>query len=184
MKVIPKQTVPTPSLQEMERTRIARFADLNVRDNTFAASALRGEKAGLITRKILGSGIVDPALKPSKITIEHPFSMTITELPPGHSASLHAHTTEEIFMILEGEMTFFWGPEGEYETVLGKYDTVTMPQHVFRAFENRTSKPTRMLIVLGGTYAQTKHSVTYHPEIVAKAKEAGVTLDGAVLDAD
>jgi len=165
----------TPSATELENTRVARFSHLHARTDIFNVQAVM-PKGGLVVRKVIGAGIVNDATKPPAIGIEHPFSMTFVEIPPGQEAPLHAHTTEEVFFIVEGVVTFSWGDQGEHQLDVGQYDTVTMPKHVMRAFTNRGDRPARMMVTVSGTNEQTRDSVTYAPEIVARAAAAGVTL--------
>lgn len=164
------------STNELERTRVARFANLDARKDVFKVQALL-PKAGLVVRKVIGAGIVSDPSKVPAIKLEHPFSMTFVEIPPGQEAPLHAHSTEEVFFVVEGEVTFLWGDQGESEIVLRQYDTVTMPTNVMRAFVNRGERPARMMVTVGGTAEQTRNSVTYAPDVVARAAAAGVTLD-------
>ena len=167
----------SPTAAQLEATRVARFATMNARTDTFAAQSVL-PNAGLVVRKVLGAGIVaDPKARPSAILVEHPFSMTFVEIPPGQAAPLHAHATEEVFFIVEGRMTFFWGDKGEHQIEMERYDTVTMPKHVFRAFENRGSQTARMMVTVGGGPDEVRNSVTYAPDVVAAAQAAGVKLD-------
>ena len=103
--------------------------------------------------------------------------MTMVEIPPGQSAPLHAHATEEVFFVVEGRMTFTWGDNGEHEIEIGRYDTVTMPKHVYRAFENRSDQVARMMVTVEGGPDEVRNSVTYPAEVMAAARAAGVTLD-------
>ena len=167
----------SPTAAQLEATRVARFATMNARTDTFAAQSVL-PNAGLVVRKVLGAGIVsDTKARPSTILVDHPFSMTLVEIPPGQAAPLHAHATEEVFFIVEGRVTFFWGDEGEHQIEMGRYDTVTMPKHVFRAFENRTDQTARMMVTVGGGADEVRNSVTYAPDVVAAAQAAGVKLD-------
>lgn len=167
----------TPTPDQLEATRVARFAKMAGRTDTFAVQSVLPD-AGLVVRKVLGAGIVsDPKAKPSTIPVEHPFSMTLVEIPPGQSAPLHAHATEEVFFIVEGHMTFFWGEHGEHQIEMGPYDTVTMPKNIYRGFTNRGDKLARMMVTVEGGPDEVRNSVTYPPEVVAAARAAGVTLD-------
>jgi len=167
----------SPTATQLEATCVARFAKMSARTDTFAIQSVL-PNAGLVVRKVLGAGVVsDPKARPSTILVEHPFSMTFVEIPPGQAAPLHAHATEEVFFIVEGRVTFFWGNEGEHQIEMDRYDTVTMPKHVFRAFENRGSHTARMMVTVGGSPDEVRNSVTYPPEVVAAAQAAGVKLD-------
>ena len=166
-----------PSPDQLEATRVARFAGMSGRTDVFAIQSVL-PNTGLVVRKVLGAGIVaDPKARPSAIAVEHPFSMTMVEIPPGQSAPLHAHATEEVFFVVEGRMTFTWGDQGEHEIEIGRYDTVTMPKHVYRAFQNRTDQLARMMVTVEGGPDEARNSVTYPEAVLAAARAAGVTLD-------
>ncbi|MBN9428902.1 MAG: cupin domain-containing protein [Burkholderiales bacterium] len=167
----------SPTATELESTRVARYAKLNARTDMFELQN-KVPKTALVVRKILNKGIVtdsDPGKRPA-IEIEHPFGITMVEIPPGEHAPLHSHTTEEVFFVLEGQVHFVWGDQGEHELDLGSYDTVTMPKHIFRGFTNLTDRPARMLVMLGGTNAETMDSVGYTEEVMAVAQAHGRSL--------
>ena len=159
--------------EEMEATRVGRFATMPIINDAFDVSSWV-PNALTYVRKFIGRGIMkDPAKKPT-IGIDHPFSMTLVEIPPGQGAPLHAHSTEEVFLVVEGEMTFFWGDNREHEIKIGKFDLVTMPIGEYRGFVNRTDKVARMFITVAGTDEETMAGIKPSAEVVAWAKAAGI----------
>lgn len=167
----------TPTPAQLEDLRVARFAGMPGRTDVFALQSVV-PNAGLVVRKVLGAGVVaDPKAKPPAIKVEHPFSMTFVEIPPGQGAPLHGHATEEVFFVVEGVMTFVWGERGEHQIEIGRYDTVTMPKDVFRGFSNRTDQVARMMVTVEGSPDEVRNSVTYPQEVVQAALAAGVQLD-------
>jgi uncharacterized cupin superfamily protein len=78
------------------------------------------------------------------------FSCVILLCEPGKGAPLHAHTTEEMFLVLSGEWVVFWGDGGDHETVLRQWDAVSFPGPVMRGFRNVSDRDAHLLSVIGG----------------------------------
>jgi mannose-6-phosphate isomerase-like protein (cupin superfamily) len=78
----------------------------------------------------------------------------IADLPPGQGVPLHIHArTWEIFMAIQGAITFEWGDDNEYSTVIEPFDLIAIPPGVNRRFENRTGEQAYMLVLIsGGTH--------------------------------
>jgi mannose-6-phosphate isomerase-like protein (cupin superfamily) len=163
---------PVYSKRQLEDRNVARFNELEPLTDALFGQFLPNSQASLY--KIINRGTADnPKVKP-KIKIPHSFATTITSVPPGQGAPLHAHETEEVFFVLNGSMVFLWGDEGENEITLNKWDTLSMPKHVMRGFENRTEETVNLYVVIGGPDEVTLGSVTYAPHIVEKAQEIGL----------
>ena len=64
---------------------------------------------------------------------------------PGGGAGPDSTPFEKVYIVLEGEMTVII--EGE-ETVLGKYDSCTIPPGEVRTIENRRNDICTMLVVI------------------------------------
>lgn len=78
----------------------------------------------------------------------------IADLPPGQGVPLHIHAkTWEIFMAMQGKITFEWGDDAEYSTVLEPFDLIAIPPAVNRRFQNYTDEQAYMLVLIsGGTH--------------------------------
>ena len=78
----------------------------------------------------------------------------IADLPPGQGVPMHIHArTWEIFMAMQGEITFEWGDEADQVTVLKPFDLIAIPPGVNRRFQNYTDETAYMLVLIsGGTH--------------------------------
>lgn len=94
-----------------------------------------------------GHGRIDPWVAPSERV-----SLSLIYLPPGQGAPFHAHDAEEVFMVLEGRVTFWWEEGGECtESALGPKDLVTYPPNIRHAFKNTGVEGAWLHIVIGST---------------------------------
>ncbi|HLQ34317.1 MAG TPA: cupin domain-containing protein [Chloroflexota bacterium] len=65
------------------------------------------------------------------------FSLTVVSASPGHGPRMHNHAENETFVVLSGRWRFIVGEgDDQQEIVLGKYDTISMPNFVPRSFVN------------------------------------------------
>ena len=75
------------------------------------------------------------------------FTLGIIEIAPGRELQAHVHGDEDdAFYILEGEMTFLFGDEGD-EAVAPPWTFVLVPPGVRHGFRNPGPGPVRMLNV-------------------------------------
>ena len=72
------------------------------------------------------------------------FSMIDMLVPPGGGPPPHRHDFEEMFTVLEGELTLTFRGQ---KSVAGVGTTVNIPANAPHAFTNKTSKPTRLLCI-------------------------------------
>ncbi len=68
-------------------------------------------------------------------------------VPPGYGVPPHVHAADdEMFYIVEGELTLTGAPEGEVKARPGSF--VQLPRGVPHGFRNDTELPARMLVVV------------------------------------
>ncbi|MGD9944253.1 MAG: cupin domain-containing protein [Burkholderiaceae bacterium] len=161
--------------EQMERERVYRWANRKSLSDAFLMSRVPGHQTDVY--KIINKGISENPNGNPAIDIEHPFSMTIVGIEPDHGNGLHSHTTEEVFFPLDGNLTFSWGDEAEHSLELGPWDVITIPKNVMRKFWNHGDKTVHLLAILGGTNADTKGSMSYHPSVLEAARRSGLSLD-------
>lgn len=64
-------------------------------------------------------------------------TMTLAVCPPGQGPGLHSHReTYETFTVLKGEFEVRWNDDGSESAVLRRFDTISIPPGVCRAFRN------------------------------------------------
>jgi mannose-6-phosphate isomerase-like protein (cupin superfamily) len=83
------------------------------------------------------------------------FGLSLILIAPGQGAPAHTHETEEVFMVLEGSLTFWWEEDGQEARLdLGPKDMFFSPARTLRRFANTTGQPVWLLTVLGGQDAR------------------------------
>jgi quercetin dioxygenase-like cupin family protein len=128
------------SREQMAR-RISRFADLKplpiqneliperARDVVYARKLLSVIGLDATAKTPINSGA--PIVGAAGMT------MTLAVCPPGQGPGLHAHrATYETFTVLQGEFEVRWNDDGGEREVLRRFDTISFPPGVCRAFRN------------------------------------------------
>ena len=78
-------------------------------------------------------------------------TMTLAVCPPGQGPGLHSHReTYETFTVLQGEFEVRWNDEGAEREVLRRFDTISFPPGVCRAFRNIGSTEGILQVVITG----------------------------------
>lgn len=169
-----KTTTPTP--EEME-TRIARFADLEL------LPAVRELDMPLEVKDVIFSRKLLPAIAPEEgdtplasgrvVRGAAGMTMTFAVCPPGTGPGLHTHAqTFETFTVLEGRFEFSWGDRGEHSVVLGRFDVISVPPGVCRAFRN-VGEDEGMLQVLITGGVHDMQDIAFPPQIAEQIAAAG-----------
>ena len=74
------------------------------------------------------------------------FSVCEQTLAPGEGVPLHSHSSPEVFYILEGRADFFRAVDGKEDWIRCEIgSTMILPPNALHAFQNKSSKPCRLL---------------------------------------
>lgn len=168
------------STDQMERERVARFADTKPNPMMFVDTRLPEHARDLFS--IIGPGVSeDPSTRPS-ITDGHGFNIAYVGAEPGCGAALHDHVTVEVFIPFSGQWTIYWGEEGENEVQIGPLDCISVPPGVMRGFRNDGAEYAHMVAVVGGG---DNGKVKWAQSVLERAGETGLRLDedGNLIDA-
>lgn len=147
-------TMRTPTPEEME-TRIARFyrlVPLDVQRQTDVPQDVMDiiysrKLLPVITRNDPGS----PFGKKAPIVDAAGITVTYAVCPPGTGPSLHSHKrTFETFTVMQGRFEFSWGEAGEHSVVLERFDALSMPPNVHRAFKNVSAEEGILQVLISG----------------------------------
>ena len=142
-----------PSPAEME-ARTARFNKLKTyqQQNQSAHGIPPGAVEMVTARKVFpvmapadyqGRSAAAPVKGPKGLIV------SIAECEPNNGPGLHRHlNTCENFFGLEGRFRISWGDNGEDETILEKYDMVSVPRGVNRMFFNIGDTVGRLLVMI------------------------------------
>lgn len=166
------------SVADMERF-VARFANLRGSEEAFVDSKLPGARRFKIN--LVGMGVVErndaPELHPNIPLPAHGFNLGMIQCEHGNGASLHAHTTEEVFMPLIGPWAVTWQTDaGQNEIILQPFDCINVPVGVFRGFRYVGEGRGTLLTLIGGP---DPGKVTWEPGVLARAADQGVSRDAA-----
>ena len=169
------------SLSPELRACLVRYAELQPCTNAFidARSPGSDQKENF---NIIGPGVAENPHQYVHIREPHGFNIGGARQPPRCTNSLHSHNSEEVFIIHQGTWRFFWGEHGNAgEVVLKPGDTISIPIHVFRGFENIGEDIGFMFAVLGGDDPGRVH---WAPHVIEKARDFGLILldDGSLVD--
>lgn len=134
-------------LEDLIKTRVARFKEIPGDWDAFADSQVEGRKRG--QHRFIGaggSGKHDPKAIPAGN-----FTLSIMQVPPGQGGSAHTHEVEEAFFVLDGVLTvFFEDAQGRrVSTELGKWEAVSCPAGVLHGFENNGTVDVYMQTFIG-----------------------------------
>ena len=134
---------------------------------------------------LIGEGVTENTEQIVHIDIPHGFNVGAARQPNGCKNSHHSHDTEEVFMIFSGKWRFTWGENGEDgDVVLTQGDTISLPKHMFRGFENIGDDGAFMFSILGLDDNGTAGQVMWAPYVFKQAKHHGLVLleDGRLID--
>jgi quercetin dioxygenase-like cupin family protein len=161
--------------------RLVRYADLRPCINAFIDARSPGsDKKENFT--IIGPGVAENPNQHVHIAEPHGFNIGAARQPPNCTNSLHSHDSAEVFIVHTGQWRFFWGEDGKAGDVfLNPGDTISIPIHVFRGFENVGTTSGFMFAVLGGDDPGRVH---WAPHVIERASGYGLVLleNGALID--
>ena len=136
---------------------------------------------------LIGQGVAENPDQIVHIEIPHGFNIGAARQPKGCKNSHHSHNTEEVFMIHSGAWEFTWGINGEDGAMtLHAGDTISLPTHMFRGFENVGDEEALMFSILGLEDGLTAGHVMWAPYVFEQAKGHGLVLleDGRLIDTE
>lgn len=166
--------------QDLER-RAVRYAELRPCVNAFVDTRTPGsDKKENFT--IVGPGVSENPNQYVHIPEPHGFNIGGARQPPGCLNSQHSHETAEVFIVHDGKWRFMWGVNADDgEVVLNEGDTISIPTHMFRGFENVGDDVGFMFAVLGG---DDPGKVTWAPRVFEMARDYGLVLlkGGRLID--
>src|SRR2546422_836160 len=143
----PRRPCMTTSLDDLLRTRVARYVDRTPDWDAFADARVEGYRRA--QHRYIGSG-ASGKTDTRTIPAEH-FTLSVMFVPPGQGNAAHSHEVEEVFFILDGKVKVFFedGAGGRADAVLGRWDCVSAPANVIHGFENVGLEPAYLQVMLG-----------------------------------
>ena len=106
-------------------------------------------------------------------------TMTLAVCPPGQGPGLHSHRqTYETFTVLQGEFEVRWNDEGDESALLRRFDTISFPPGVCRAFRNVGSgEGILQVIITGGVHDMTDIAFSPKARREIEAVRAGLAAE-------
>lgn len=143
--------------------QVMRFAELRPNWGAYGESHLPGNQRALF--HYVGSAASPIGADLAVVPAGDNFSFCVVLAGPGQGAPLHAHTTEEVFLVMQGQWGIYWGEPGEQEEILlDRMDGVSVPGPVMRGFRNAGTEDGYLLAILGGG---SPPPPVYHPSVLA-----------------
>ncbi|MEO5897537.1 MAG: cupin domain-containing protein [Vicinamibacterales bacterium] len=161
--------------------RLVRYSDLKPCRNAFVDSRSPGSEAKE-NFTIVGPGVSENPDQHVHIAIPHGFNIGGARQPPGCLNSQHSHDTAEVFIVHSGRWAFRSGERAQDgEVILTAGDTISLPIHMFRGFENIGDDVGFLFAVLGG---DDPGRVTWAPQVFDLARHHGLVLmqNGRLVD--
>lgn len=161
-----------PATRDEMLARVARFDRLQASDLSFIDSLIPGHERDLLS--VIGAGVTEDAgLKPA-ISAADNFHIDYIRAEPGCGAALHAHDSEEVFVVISGRWEFYWGDEGGESVELAERDVISVPAHVMRGFRNLGDTTHLLLSVLGGRHPGP---VVWSAKVLEQARATPLRFD-------
>lgn len=117
------------------------------------------------------------------ITAPHKFQIGMLCCPPNSGPAYHSHDYCEMFFVMSGRWRFYWGndPEGkpEGEAILEPWDSISLPMHLWRGFENISDTPAWCFAVLDPHDVFRSKDPYWSEVVVQEAAEYGFNADAS-----
>lgn len=178
---MPDPQTPSSSVPPALVGRFVRYGDLRPCTTAFIDTRTPGS-AQKENFTIIGPGVSESPDQHVHINVPHGFNIGAARQPPRCINSQHSHETAEVFFVHSGTWAFTLGETADDGRVLlTPGDTISIPVHVFRGFENVGEDTGLIFAVLGG---DDPGHVTWAPEVMERAAAHGLILldDGSLVD--
>jgi quercetin dioxygenase-like cupin family protein len=169
------------SAQQMAQ-RVARYRSLKplaIQSDATIPQAARDVVYARELRSVIGleaAGATTPISEGAPIRGAAGMTMTIAVCPPGQGPGLHAHlATYETFTVLQGRFEVRWNDDGSERAVLERFDTISVPPGVCRAFRNvGDEEGILQVLITGGVHDM--HDIDFAPAAAAEIDAVGAGL--------
>jgi len=167
-----QSTDSSRSLAERMERWVARFADRVPDWEAFEEAKIPGFHRA--QHRYVGAGASGKHADPKAISPGN-FTVSVMLIPAGQGNPPHTHEVEEVFFVLDGELTCFWvDGEERVDRVLGRWDMVFNPADVVHGYHNHTDRDVYLQIMLGRsqpevpTYAEERYEAKKYDHLKAQ----------------
>jgi mannose-6-phosphate isomerase-like protein (cupin superfamily) len=168
------------SVEEFERTRVARFKNLEGSKKPMLDAVIPGCEREIY--QIIGRGVGEDKDQHVAITDNRDFNVAVVRCQPGKGTLHHDHETNEVFMPLKGRWKVFWGTDEDSRyVILDPWDIASCPPHVMRGFRNVGDEEGLLFVIVGGT---DPGNVEWRSDVVDAAEQRGLRrgADGTIVE--
>jgi quercetin dioxygenase-like cupin family protein len=129
-------------------TYVGRFKDKIPDWHAFADADIDGNRRA--QHRFIGAGASGKHADESVIP-PVAFTLSIMLVPPGEGNASHTHEVEEVFFVLQGELTVFLEDEDgrRVSRVLSPWELICCPAGVIHGYVNDTAEPVYLQVILG-----------------------------------
>jgi len=179
-------------LMDEMSNRLSRFQDLEPLPAAEGLDIPMEAKDIIYSRQLLsviglGIGAETPVSQGAPIQGAGGMTMTMAVCTPGTGPSLHAHRqTYETFTCLQGRFEVTWNDDGSGRAELDRFDTLSVPPGVCRAFRNISDEDGILQVLIsGGVHDMTDidfppatadRLARYGDDVVKQFEERGFTF--------
>lgn len=141
---------------EQMRARVARFAELEALPIQTDSALGIAARDVIYARKLLSvigleGNTHTPINRSAPICGAGGITVTLAVCPPGQGPSLHNHAaTFETFTVLQGRFEISWNDDGDEHIILDRWDTISIPPGVCRAFRNLGPEEGVLQVIISG----------------------------------
>ena len=161
------------SVEEFERTRVARFNALEGSSRPMLDAVIPGQEREIY--QVIGKGVSEDREQKIPIADNAGLNVAIVRCQPGKGTLHHDHKTNEVFMALTGKWKIFWGDdEDTHFVILEPFDVASIPPNLMRGFGNIGDEEALLLGTIAGTDPGGVH---WRDDVLAEASRLGHGLD-------
>jgi quercetin dioxygenase-like cupin family protein len=124
------------------------------RDFTVATHGPFAHIEGVHEYPLVGGSNPSEPMPPGKLGWQHGFHVRAVHFASAASIPAHSRDEEEVLLMHKGQLRLRW-PGGEID--LGPGDTLTVPKHLRRSYENMGTTPAEVYVVRGGDHPAPPH---------------------------
>lgn len=167
----PAENAATESLQDVMKTRIARYETRTYDWDALKFQADFDPKYRRAQMRYMGTGATGVSADQNTVPSEH-FTFSTMVLPQGCEGPMHVHDdVEEVFFMLRGKVHLYFEHNGEkWDAILSERDLVSVPPGIYRGLINEWDEEALMCVMLGTPKPQIPTYPPDHP--LAKIKRA------------
>lgn len=159
------------SVAEM-RERLTTPDDLAWYSDSFLDSGLPSGGAQLAL--VIGYGITEHRFQAPRLTSPHGFSVSWLRAAPGLGMSAHRIEDTQVLIVRSGSVRVTLNVDAPVSTVLGPYDTLSVPVGAWRTIESIGIEDADIIVITGN---EGRSYIEWAPGVIVDARKLDVAID-------